>query len=126
MQAQIQNHKDLRCERLASPKKLYDNLLMHIYKELGEEEKNVFQFSFRSDLPWSVLESRDPLKWFRELEHQGKLSWNDVSSLIEFLKEASRDELISKARNYQARIKIIGFFQKYLQVNLPELCLGKM
>ena len=127
MQAQTQNYKGSRCLKLASPRKLYDSLLVGISKEFGEKEKNVFRFSFRRDLPCSVLESHDPLKWFRHLEQQGNLSWNNVISLIEFLKEASRGELVSEVRNYQARIKTIGFFQKHLHENLPELmCIGKI
>jgi hypothetical protein len=124
MQAEIQNYKG--CLKLASPRKLYDSLLVRVSKKFGEEEKNVFQFSFRGELPWSVLESRDPLNWFRHLEQQGKLSWNDVNSLIEFFKEALCHELVSEVRNYKARFEIIGFFQKHLQENLPKMCIGKI
>ena len=126
MQAQIRKYKESRCLKLASPRKLYDSLLIRISKEFGEEDKNIFQFSFRKDLPWSILESRDPLNWFRHLERQEKLSWNDVSSLIEFLKEASCGELASEVQNYQARIKIINFFQKHLQEKLPLMSIGKI
>ena len=127
MQAQIRISKESRCLKLASPRKLCDSLLVRLSKEFGEEEKKVFKFSFRRDVPKSILESRDPLNWFCHLEQQGNLSWNDVSSLIEFLKDASRGELVSEVQNYQARVKIIGFLKKHLQEKLPELmCLGKI
>jgi hypothetical protein len=127
MQTQIQNHKDRsRCVTLASPKNLYDNLLLHINEKFGKDEKDRFEFWFRNDLPCSVLESRNLLKCFQTLEKRGKLSWNDVNFLVDFLKKASCDDLVSVARHYQARIRVIRFFQRHLQANLPELCLGKI
>ena len=115
-----------RCVTLESPRKLYDNLLLNVYGNIGEKEKNVFEFSFRDDLSSSDLESRDPLKWFRILERRGKLSWTDVDSLVHYLKEASLESLVSQARHYQARVRVIIFFQRYLQESLPRFRLGRL
>ncbi|XP_028405355.1 uncharacterized protein LOC114527851 [Dendronephthya gigantea] len=110
-----------RCGTLESPRKLYDSLLLNVYGKIGEREKDVFEFSFRNDLSSSDLESRNPLKWFRILERRGKLSWTDVESLVHYLKEASLDSLASQARHYQARVRVIKFFQRYLQESLPGI-----
>ena len=126
MQTHAQNHKDSRCVTLVSPRNLYDYLLLYIYEKFGKREKDLFEFCFRDDLPCSVLESGDPLKWFKTLEQQGKLSWNDVNFLVDFLKQASCGDLVSAARHYQARIRIIQFFQRHLQAKLPKFCLGKI
>ncbi|CAB4006779.1 predicted protein [Paramuricea clavata] len=123
MQTHTQNHKDSRCVTLASPRNLYNYLLLHIYEKFGKREKDLFEFCFRDDLPCSVLESGDPLKWFKTLEQRGKLSWNDVNSMVDFLKQASCDDLVSAARHYQARIGVIQFFQRHLQAKLPKFCL---
>ena len=39
-----------RCVTLESPRKLYDSLLLDVYGNIGEKEKNVFQFLFRNYL----------------------------------------------------------------------------
>lgn len=109
-----------------SPKKLYNILLFCIYRNFGHSEKDLFEFWFRGDLPSELLESRDPLKWFCCLEHRAKLSWDNVATLVDFLEEASRDDLVSKAKDYQTKIRIVKFLQKHLQANLPEVNLGKI
>ncbi|XP_028405346.1 uncharacterized protein LOC114527842 [Dendronephthya gigantea] len=123
MQAELQ-HRHSRCETLASPRKLYDNLLVHISQKFDNREKVLFEFSFRHDMPMRVLETQEPLKWFRCLEQQMRLSWNDVNCLVDFLEEASLEELLTVARDYQARITVITFFQKHLQAKFPELRLS--
>lgn len=113
-----------RLDLLESPGKLYDDLLVHIFQRFNKRDKDLFEFSFRNDMPMRVLETRKPLKWFRCLEQQMKLSWHDVNSLVAFLKEASHEELLSVVRDYQARMSIITFFQKHLQAKFPKLCLS--
>ena len=116
MQAEnLISNRDSRCEILESPRKLYDNLLLYVYNNLGNEEKDIFTFSFRGDLPSKVLECRNPLTWFCTLEQRERLSCNDINSLVNYLKEASRQDLVSEARYYQARIRVIRFFQKHLE-----------
>lgn len=122
----MQNHEDLRCVTFPSPMNLYDDFLLQIDGKFGKREMDVFEFLFRRDLPRSVLESREPLKWFQTLEQRGKLSWNDVNSLVDFFKNALFNDLVSEGCDYQARVGVIQFFQKYLQANLPEFCLGKV
>ncbi|XP_028405287.1 uncharacterized protein LOC114527794 [Dendronephthya gigantea] len=113
--------KELRIVTLESPKKLYDNFLLCVHDNIGKKEKDILEFSFRDDLPRSILESRNPLKYFEILEQRGKLSCTDIGSLVNYLKEASLYSLLSEARYYQARIRVIGFFQKYLQECLQEV-----
>ncbi|XP_028405274.1 uncharacterized protein LOC114527781 [Dendronephthya gigantea] len=110
-----------KLDLLDSPGKLYDYLLISLSQRFNERDKDVFQFSFRYILPMQVLETQKPLKWFQSLEHRMELSWRNVNSLVGFLKEASRDELLSVIRDYQARIGIIKFFQKHLQAKFPEI-----
>lgn len=117
--------KNSRCKTLESPKKLYDKLLLLTNDKFGNKERDVFAFSFRDILPYAVLEARNPLKWFQSLEQRGKLSWKDISSLVDFFEEASIHYLVSSAQDYQARIKIISFLQKHLEVKLPEIRLGR-
>ena len=116
--------KELGYVTLKTPKKLYDNLLLNVYENTGEKEKDIFEFSFRGYLPKSILECRNPLKWFCSLEQRGKLSWTNIDSLVHYLEEASLYSLVSEARHYQARIRVVGFFQRYLQERLPEVRLG--
>lgn len=120
---QITNSK---CVTLESPKKLYDKLLILTKENFGNQEKEVFEFCFRGVLPCAVLETHQPFKWFQCLEQRGKLSWMDISSLLDFFEEASIHNLVSPAKHYQARIKVIRFLQRHLQVKLPEMCLGKI
>ena len=126
MKNHTKNYKNSKCKTLESPRYLYNDLLLDISKKLGKDEKNVFQFWFRDDLPQSILEAQQPLDWFVSLEHHGKLSWSDVDSLCDFLEIAPRFDLVSQLLNYQAKVSIIEFFRKHLQQKLPELCLGKM
>ena len=116
--------KNSKCVTLESPKKLYDRLLILTDENFGHKEKDVFEFSFRNVLPCAVLETHKPLKWFQCLEQRGKLSWMDISSLLDFFEEASIHDLVYLAKHYQARIKVIRFLQRHLQVKLPEICLG--
>ena len=109
---------------MESPIGLYNALLFRIYEDFGEKEKDCFEFWFRGDLPKRVLEDRKPLEWFKVLEQRGKLSWDNVSPLVNFLRRASLGSLLSEVRYYQARIGIIVFFQTNLQARLPKLCLG--
>ena len=118
--------KHSKCVTLESPKRLYDKLLIHTDENFGNKEKEVFEFSFRSVLPCAVLETRNSFEWFRCLEQRGKLSWMDISSLTEFFEEASIKVLVSSAQEYQAKIKIIRFLQRHLQVKLPEIRLGRI
>ena len=118
--------KNPKCKTLESPRKIYDKFLFFTNDKFGEREKEAFAFGFRNELPYAVLETRNPLMWFQRLEQRGKLSWKDISTLVDFFDEASFHDLESLAQHYQARIKVISFLQKHLQEKLPEMSLGRI
>lgn len=115
-----------KCTQLESPKRSYDALLFHINYNFGEKEKDDFEFAFRNDLPRNILEDRNPLKWFNELERREMLSPDDLSRLENFLQLVSLNLLLKDVRCYTARRKIVLYFQGKLERQVHGLCLGKI
>ena len=119
------NLKALKWVKLESPKTLYDTLLLDIGDRFGERQKERFEFVFRGSLPAPILESRNPLKWFTELERRGDLSPDDLSCLEDFFPRASLDFLLQDVHDYQIKRMIIVFFQEGVEQRIPSVRLGK-
>ena len=104
------------CITVESPKTWYDNLLLSVYYGLEEKDKDVFQFWFRHDNSMTaiLLEQRKPLEWFKSLERNMKLTYDNVSILKEFLNDTRRYDLVFLVDEYEARISILNFFRQHL------------
>lgn len=100
------------------PRRSFDVLLVHIEENLAERGMNIFEFAVRSDLPPRVLEVRNPLKWFSELDKCCLLSLDDLSHLENALGLAHR--------RFQAKRRVVVFFQKRVEDKITGLRLGKV
>ena len=111
---------------MESPRRSYDVLLLRIKENLAEREMNDLEFALRSDLPTTVLEVRNPLKWFRELEKRCLLSLDDLSRLENALGLAHLNFLLEDVRRFQAKRRVVMFFQKCVEDKITGLRLGKV
>ena len=119
-------YKSPKLLTLESPRRSYDALLLHIRDNLGEREMESFKFAFRKELPTIVREDRNPLQWFTELENRRLLSPYDLSRLENFLEMVSLNLLLEDVRSFQAKQRVVLFFQRGVEANIREVCLGKV
>ena len=108
------------------PRRSFDVLLVHIEENLAERGMNIFEFALGSDLPPRVLEVRNPLKWFSELEKRCLLSLDDLSHLENALRLAQRNLLLEDVRRFRAKRRVVVFFQKRVEDKITGLRLGKV
>ena len=111
---------------MESPRRSYDVLLLRIKENLAEREMNDLEFALRSDLPPCILEVRKPLKWFSELEKLYLLSLDDLSHLENALGLAHLNFLLEDVRRFQAKRRVVVFFQKRVEDKISGLRLGKV
>lgn len=119
-------YKSPKCLALESPRRTYDALLHRIRNDLGERQMESFQFVFRYEIPRTVLERRNPLQWFTELENRRLLSPGDLSRLEDFLELESLNLRLEDVRSFQAKQRVVLFFQRGVEAKILELRLGKV
>ena len=121
-----EDNKSAKWLTLESPKISYTALLIRIKDNLGEREMDTFQFAFRDELPRTVLEVRNFLQWFIELENRCLLSPDDLSRLENFLQLVSLRFLLTDIRCFQAKRIVVRFFQRSVEAKIPGRKLGKV
>lgn len=121
-----EDNKSAKWLTLESPKISYTTLLIRIKDNLGEREMDTFQFAFRDELPRTVLEVRNVLQWFIELENRCLLSPDDLSRLENFLQLVSLRFLLTDIRRFQAKRIVVRFFQRSVEAKIPGPKLGKV